>query len=202
MLPFNDFSTSPKRPSSLEARVLKSVHRATARDALTHGGHRWNVKIDVLDCSRPLARKIRGCGVANRRDAASKFEGNGDRVSGELWPRSTSDDAGRVTSDNWRMPVRLDPRSRLQRCVMCRETSEADRFFDIGAHVDPTEKSLICADGLTTAHHGATGFMGVRRVSIYRWMASGELPFVELDSGRRIPRRALVEFAERRLVRR
>jgi excisionase family DNA binding protein len=46
----------------------------------------------------------------------------------------------------------------------------------------------------------AAGFLGLSRSSIYAKMDTGELSFVKIGRARRVPRRAVVEFAARRLT--
>lgn len=43
----------------------------------------------------------------------------------------------------------------------------------------------------------ACEFLSIGKSSLYNLMKKGELPFVFVGSNRRIPRKALVEFAER-----
>lgn len=57
----------------------------------------------------------------------------------------------------------------------------------------------LVLDGLDTPM-GAARFLGMGRTTIYGLMERGELPYVRIGDGRRIPRRALVEFAASRLV--
>jgi len=46
----------------------------------------------------------------------------------------------------------------------------------------------------------AAAFLGISIAKLYQFMDSGELAYVKLGRSRRIPRRALVELAERNLV--
>ena len=43
-------------------------------------------------------------------------------------------------------------------------------------------------------------FLGVSRSLVYELMGWGELPWVKLGRARRIPRRAVVDLAARRLI--
>jgi excisionase family DNA binding protein len=62
--------------------------------------------------------------------------------------------------------------------------------------LDPTP---LCADGLLRPREAAV-FLGTSRSKIYDLMAAGELPYVRIGADRKIPRRACIEYAERRLV--
>jgi excisionase family DNA binding protein len=57
----------------------------------------------------------------------------------------------------------------------------------------------VVADGLVTVGEAAR-FLGIGRSKLYSLMDSGRLPFVKLDTARRIPRTALIKLAERCLV--
>ena len=46
----------------------------------------------------------------------------------------------------------------------------------------------------------AANFLGISISQAYALMASGDLPYVKFGKSRRIPRRALVEFAKKNLV--
>jgi excisionase family DNA binding protein len=48
----------------------------------------------------------------------------------------------------------------------------------------------------------ACEFLGIGRSRLYAFMGQGELPYVKLGHSRRIPKRALIEFAARNLVHR
>jgi excisionase family DNA binding protein len=48
--------------------------------------------------------------------------------------------------------------------------------------------------------HEAAKFLAVCRAKLYQLMDSGELRYAKFGKSRRIPRRALVEYAERNLV--
>jgi excisionase family DNA binding protein len=56
--------------------------------------------------------------------------------------------------------------------------------------------TTIVEDGLETIE-GARQFLRLSRSAIYQLMESGELPFVKLGKARRIPRKALVDLANR-----
>jgi excisionase family DNA binding protein len=62
--------------------------------------------------------------------------------------------------------------------------------------------SNLCEDGLLRPYPDAAQFLGISRSSIFQLMANGKLPYVRVVVGKRIPRRALVNFAESRLVER
>lgn len=62
--------------------------------------------------------------------------------------------------------------------------------------MDPRE---LVADGLVDVK-AAAAFLGIRRAKLYTLLAAGELPSVKIGKSRRIPRRALIEFAAARLV--
>lgn len=57
----------------------------------------------------------------------------------------------------------------------------------------------LVADGLVDVETAAS-FLGIRRAKLYTLLASGELPSVKIGKSRRIPRRALIEFAAARLA--
>ena len=61
------------------------------------------------------------------------------------------------------------------------------------AHADPA-----VADGLCSIVE-ACKFLAVGRSTVYGAMERGELPYVKIGKARRIPRRALVHFAQQRL---
>ncbi len=47
---------------------------------------------------------------------------------------------------------------------------------------------------------GASDFLKLSRATIYSLMERGEIPYAKFGKSRRIPRRALQEFAEKNLV--
>lgn len=60
------------------------------------------------------------------------------------------------------------------------------------------ERLSLVADGLVTVQDAAY-FLGLGRTSIYALMEKGCLPYLKTGRARRIPKRALVEFAARNL---
>jgi len=59
----------------------------------------------------------------------------------------------------------------------------------------------LCADGLMRPYPDAAEFLGVSKSTVMGMLARAEIPYTRVAGGdRRIPRRALVEYAERRLV--
>lgn len=56
----------------------------------------------------------------------------------------------------------------------------------------------LLADGVLSPN-AAAKFIDVCRSIIYRYMKNGTLPYLELDEGRRIPKRALIQFLDSRL---
>jgi excisionase family DNA binding protein len=64
--------------------------------------------------------------------------------------------------------------------------------------VAATETSLI-DDGFVTVPEGAK-FLSVSRAKVYALMDQGQLAFCKFGKSRRIPRKALREYAERCLV--
>ena len=56
----------------------------------------------------------------------------------------------------------------------------------------------LMRDGLDRVE-AARRFLGISRSRIYELMDAGELPFVKIGRSRRIPHRALIEFAGRHL---
>jgi excisionase family DNA binding protein len=62
-----------------------------------------------------------------------------------------------------------------------------------------TKKSDLTADGFADAHEAAT-FLGLSRSSVYKLMETGELPYAKFGKSRRIPWRALREYAARCLI--
>jgi excisionase family DNA binding protein len=68
------------------------------------------------------------------------------------------------------------------------------------AHAAPVSAS-VCADGLVRPHPEGSSFLACSQRTIYYLMSDGSLPYVRLRGGdRRIPRKALIEYAERHLV--
>jgi excisionase family DNA binding protein len=61
------------------------------------------------------------------------------------------------------------------------------------------ESPSLADDGFVPVA-GAEEFLGLSRAKIYQLMESGELPFAKFGKSRRIPRRALVGYAERCMV--
>ncbi len=59
--------------------------------------------------------------------------------------------------------------------------------------------SPIMADGFIDVVE-AGKFLGLSRATIYQLMDKGELPYCKFRKSRRIPRRALVEYAQSCLV--
>ena len=60
--------------------------------------------------------------------------------------------------------------------------------------METTNDSALLQDGLVGIQE-ACRFLAVSRSKLYELMDQRELPFVKIGSARRIPRRALVEFA-------
>lgn len=58
-------------------------------------------------------------------------------------------------------------------------------------HLNPEE---LVQDGLLDVE-GAAHFLGIRRSKLYALMEAGQIPYCKLGRARRIPKRALVEFA-------
>jgi excisionase family DNA binding protein len=59
----------------------------------------------------------------------------------------------------------------------------------------------LCADGLISPT-AAAEFLSISRTSLYELLKSGAIPYTRIGADKKIPRRALVEFAEARLVER
>lgn len=57
-----------------------------------------------------------------------------------------------------------------------------------------TDRDALVADGLMTVAQ-ASEFLSVARSTLYLAMERGELPYVKLGRARRLPRRAVIEFA-------
>ena len=58
-------------------------------------------------------------------------------------------------------------------------------------------RSEVVADGLMRVAEAAE-FLSQSRAAVYQLMGRGELPFVKIGRARRVPRRAVVEFAASR----
>ena len=43
-------------------------------------------------------------------------------------------------------------------------------------------------------------FLGISRSQVYAFMAHGDLPYVKLNKSRRVPRKAMLEFARKNLI--
>jgi excisionase family DNA binding protein len=69
--------------------------------------------------------------------------------------------------------------------------------FDLGEKLDAYRALL--ADGVMRPREAWT-FLGVSRSQLYRLFAEGLLPYVSYGRARRVPRRALIEFAARHMV--
>jgi len=65
-----------------------------------------------------------------------------------------------------------------------------------GAGTAALREELV-ADGLMRVAAVAE-FLSLSRAAVYQLMGRGELPFVKIGRSRRVPRRALVEFAASR----
>jgi excisionase family DNA binding protein len=61
------------------------------------------------------------------------------------------------------------------------------------------EREELVAEGTDTIP-AAQRFLGLSRAKIYQLMESGELPYCKFGRARRIPRRALVEYAAKCLA--
>jgi len=62
--------------------------------------------------------------------------------------------------------------------------------------VPKDKKQGLVEDGLDRISE-ASHFLGISRSSLYELMENGELPFCKIGRSRRVPHRALVEFAAR-----
>jgi excisionase family DNA binding protein len=69
-----------------------------------------------------------------------------------------------------------------------------------GRTIAPTPKASICADGLVPPWPDGGEFLGIKRTKMYELMQDGSIPYVRVAGDRKIPRRALIEYAERNLV--
>jgi excisionase family DNA binding protein len=65
--------------------------------------------------------------------------------------------------------------------------------------VSDNQRARLVADGFVSVPEAAK-FLGLSRSKIYLLMDSCELPFSKFGKSRRIPRRALSEFAAKSLV--
>ena len=61
-----------------------------------------------------------------------------------------------------------------------------------------SDAAAVVEDGLLKVPEAAA-FLSVCRTTVYLFMERGELPFVKIGRSRRIPRRAVVDLAARRL---
>ena len=61
------------------------------------------------------------------------------------------------------------------------------------------ERCEVVADGLLRISD-ASKFLGLSRSKLYQLMDRGELPFTKIGRSRRVPRKAVVEFAASRTV--
>jgi excisionase family DNA binding protein len=73
-----------------------------------------------------------------------------------------------------------------------RDHSDANKII-------PDRIGELLADGLETPRTAAA-FLKVSVAQVYRLMEMGSLPYTKIGRSRRIPRRALVELAARRLI--
>ena len=62
-----------------------------------------------------------------------------------------------------------------------------------------TDSEVLVSQGVVTVKQAAT-FLQISRATVYALMGQGELPFLKIGRARRIPHRALVEFAARGVV--
>jgi excisionase family DNA binding protein len=74
----------------------------------------------------------------------------------------------------------------------------------VGAAHGSIASAPLCADGLVKPYPDAAAFLSISKTSIYKLMQSGKIPYVRVTDGGdvRIPRTALIEFAEARLIKR
>ena len=61
------------------------------------------------------------------------------------------------------------------------------------------DREQLVTDGMMTVEQGRQ-FLQVSRSTLYELMDSGQLKYVRFGRNRRIPRRALIEFAANQLV--
>lgn len=59
-------------------------------------------------------------------------------------------------------------------------------------------RQQLVGDGLTNVREAAA-FLGLGRTKVYNLMDTGQLPWVKIGTARRIPRRALIDYATRGL---
>jgi excisionase family DNA binding protein len=64
---------------------------------------------------------------------------------------------------------------------------------------DPLNAEHLVEDGLDRVREAAK-FLAISVSQAYVLMDRGELPYVKFGKSRRIPRRALIEFAKRNLI--
>jgi excisionase family DNA binding protein len=67
------------------------------------------------------------------------------------------------------------------------------------ATTTPAGNKMSVSDGLLSVAEAAH-FLSISRAKLYSLMDAGDLAYAKIGKSRRIPRRALVEFAERHLV--
>jgi excisionase family DNA binding protein len=60
------------------------------------------------------------------------------------------------------------------------------------------EREILVQDGFVTVVEAAQ-FLGLSRSTLYNLMETGELVYAKIRDARRIPRRALIEFAAKSL---
>jgi excisionase family DNA binding protein len=65
--------------------------------------------------------------------------------------------------------------------------------------MENTGEQALVADGCIKLDE-AQRFLQVSRSTLYELMDAGELPYLRFGRNRRIPRRALIEFAQRAIV--
>lgn len=63
---------------------------------------------------------------------------------------------------------------------------------------EPKAPSIV-SDGLMKIRDAAK-FLGLSRSTLYKLMETGKLSYVKIETSRLVPRRAVVELAERSLV--
>jgi excisionase family DNA binding protein len=63
-----------------------------------------------------------------------------------------------------------------------------------------TPSESICYDGLLPVWPAAAHFLGLGRSKMYELVRNGEIAYVRVGSDRKIPRAALVAYAEHHLV--
>jgi excisionase family DNA binding protein len=62
------------------------------------------------------------------------------------------------------------------------------------------EQESLCADGLLKIWPDSANFLNIGRATMFGIVSRGEIAYVRIGADRRIPRKALVAYAERRLV--